>query len=114
MIATKFRIPRQEIPYILKKGASIKSALFIVRQVPNKTPFDRYRTIVSKKMDRSAVGRNKLRRRIYSAIQENIQQDFPDEKTQKHDIILIPQKKIVTASFQAITEDINQITNGKI
>lgn len=102
MIASIFRVPRQLIPSILRKGEELRTDLFIVRYFENKEQFSRYRAIISKKIERKAVARNKLRRQIYEAIRIN------QEKSQSNrDYILIPKKKIIHADFQAIAADIS-------
>lgn len=104
MISTKSRVPRLSIPYILKKGDSYHSELFIIRHTKNDGHNFRYRVIISKKLLREAVDRNKLRRQIYEAIRKN------EEKapTQGLDIILIPKKNILTRNYQQIEEDIKK------
>jgi len=104
LISTNYRVPRHRIPYILKKGFQKKSKLFIIRHSENKESFSRYRTIVSKKIHKRAVDRNKLRRQIYEAIRTNIDKDSIQEIN--YDIILIPKKNIITKKFQEIDQDI--------
>ncbi len=104
MISTKSRVPRQLIAYILKKGNSYKSPLFLVRYVKNDKHFSRYRAIISKKLLRGAVERNKLRRQIY----EIIRTKDPGETSNPQDIILIPKKNVLTRTFQQIEEDITK------
>lgn len=110
MILAKYRIPRTEIIRILKKGVVFNSKLFVVRFTQNDKIFCRYRTIVSKKLEKEAVKRNKLRRKIYEAVRET-----EKEKTAIHkDIILIPKKQIVKTSFDQLIKDIKTIKHGKI
>lgn len=104
MISTKSRVPKQLIAYILKKGNSYQSSLFIVRYAKNDKHFSRYRAIISKKLLRGAVERNKLRRQIY----EIIRTKDPGESSSPQDMILIPKKNILTRTFQQIEEDITK------
>lgn len=104
MIAKKYRTPRQSIDYILKKGESYDSKLFIVRFVKNNESFCRYRVIVSKKLYTKAVSRNHLRRQIYEAIRLSTATD--QQKTSHSDIILIPKKRILSNNYQEITKDL--------
>ncbi|MBI4234769.1 ribonuclease P protein component [Candidatus Peregrinibacteria bacterium] len=105
MIAKKYRVPREKIAFILRKGEERASEFFIIRLSANVESFSRFRTIVSRKMDRSAVKRNSLRRKIYEAIRLNVKEN--DTRTGK-DIILIPKKKILNKSFLAIKKDIKK------
>lgn len=52
--------------YVYKKGTSVRSAYFNVRHVLNKRR-DQYRlaVVVSRKVHKSAVKRNRIRRRLY-------------------------------------------------
>lgn len=109
MIAKKYRIPREKIPYLLRKGNSLSSRLFIFRYNSNNENFPRFRTIVSRKIDPKAVKRNYLRRQIYEAVRK-VTGNTPD--LQNLDIILIPKKQISKSSFEKISEDLKQnLTN---
>ncbi len=107
MIAKKYRIPREKIPYLLRKGQSMASRLFIIRYNRNEENFARFRTIVSKKIDPKAVKRNFLRRQIYEALRLNQQ-----EELKPLDIILIPKKQIQRSSFDQIRADLREITTN--
>jgi len=109
MLATKYRVPRQYIDYILKKGESYTTKLFIVRYKPNKEKFSRFRIIVSKKVDPTAVKRNHVRRQSYEAIRLNL----PEYSDSGLDLILIAKKSAPKASYKAIEEDLkNNIINS--
>lgn len=108
MIAAKFRIPRADISYILKKGEQFISKLFIVKYTENKEDFSRYRVIVSRKIYPKAVKRNHLRRQIYEAIRLN----QGKEEGKKKDLVLIPKKNILKADYKSIEEDIKKIIHG--
>lgn len=105
MIAKKYRIDRNLIDYILKKGDSFTSKLFIIRYTKNDKRFCRYRTIVSKKIYPKAVKRNHLRRKIYEAVRSAGIEDAP--KTHL-DIMLIPKKRIINAKYKEIENDIKE------
>ncbi len=109
MILNKHKVPRVDIPYILKKGQLSNSDLFIIRCRENNENFSRFRVIISKKLEAKAVKRNKLRRQIYEAIRENL-----ETKSINNDYILIPKKKIVKNIYQEIAKDIrDNIINKK-
>lgn len=110
MIATNQRVPQEFIPYILKKGESTTSKLFIIRYTQNKESLNRYRTIVSKKIEPKAVKRNKIRRQIYEAVRLK-EKDQQAQKT-TFDTILIPKKQIKDSSFQEIKDDILPLFHG--
>ncbi len=106
MLAKKYRIERNQIQYILKKGLQDTSRLFIIRYIENKKKFNRYCITVSRKIDTKAVIRNKLRRQVYEAIRTS------NNQPKNHlDIVLIPKKNILKANFEEITQDIEEIIN---
>ena len=108
MIVKKYRLEGNQIEYILKKGESTRSKLFIIRYTENDQGHNRYCIIISRKISAKAVIRNKLKRRIYEAIQAN-------EQTNKSnlDIILIPKKESKNAKFEDIDKDIRWINSIK-
>lgn len=110
MIATNQRVPREFIPYILRKGKSTTSKLFIIRYKQNKEQINRYRTIVSKKVEPKAVQRNKIRRQIYEAVR--LKEKDQQAKQTTFDIILIPKKQIKESNFQEIKDDILTLFHG--
>ncbi len=112
MISKSYRVPRNRIEYILKKGETSHSDLFIKKFKENEEGVNRFSTIVSCKIDPKAVRRNKLRRQIYEAIRLNI-----PKTTKTFDSILIPKKRILQSSYQEIFDDIKTIlttSNGEI
>lgn len=112
MIAEQYRVPRVLIPYILKRGNEFASQLFIVRQKENTQPFSRYRVIISTKVAKKAVDRNKLRRMAYEAIRISSKEGKLPTKSQNYDAILIAKKKIIDTDFQALEKDLkNNIIN---
>lgn len=61
--------------YVYRNGQSVRSHLFTVRYTPNKRrKQSRFAVVVSKKVLKSAVGRNRIRRRIYEQIRETVAQ----------------------------------------
>ncbi len=115
MLEKKHRIDRNQTQYILKKGEDSVSKLFIIRYIKNNKEFNRYCSVVSKKLYTKAVDRNKLRRQIYHACSEakraNIKEtpEGHDIPTEHFDIVLIPKKRITKAKFEEIEQDLREI-----
>lgn len=107
MLSKLYRIERNQVNYILKKGEGNISKLFIIRYSKNNKGFNRYATVISKKIYLKAVPRNRLRRQIYETIRLITQETEPSQK--QLDIVLIPKKKIINADFNAIKEDLRAI-----
>lgn len=107
MLEKKYRIERNQTQYILKKGEDSVSKLFIIRYIKNNKEFNRYCSVVSKKLYTKAVDRNRLRRRIYEAIRLISKEITPPREPL--DIVLIPKKSILTAKYEEIEQDIRKI-----
>ncbi len=111
MLAKQYRIPRQSIDYILKKGGQFTSKLFIIRYKKNNENFCRYRTIISKKISLKAVKRNHLRRQVYESIRINTAKKSTPTCL---DLILIAKKNILKADYQTIENDLKNNIHGEI
>lgn len=74
MLSFPFRFHgHSSLRYVYKNGQAIRSHLVTIKYSanPHRTK-SRYSVVVSKKVHKSAVGRNRIRRRIYEVIrQEN-------------------------------------------
>jgi len=103
MIPKDFRLKRNHINYLLNKGDSLSSRLFIARCAENNKDFSRFCVIISRKLSNKAVERNRLRRQIYEAIRTS---ELTTKSTTNVDIALIPKKLILKKSFQEIKEDL--------
>lgn len=67
MIASSFRFHgHNSLRYVYSNGKAVRSQLFTLKYVPNThRTHPRFSVVVSKKVIKSAVGRNRIRRRIY-------------------------------------------------
>lgn len=73
MIAKDFRFHGHgSLNYLFKNGKTARNASVLVRFVPNKRrETSRVSVIVSKKVSKSAVVRNRIRRRVYEVVRHN-------------------------------------------
>ena len=99
MLPKSFRVAVDKIPFILRKGNKIESKFFIILFITNEEGHSRYRAIVSKKISKKAVVRNKLRRRIYNTLRL-----APHEES--NDYIVIPKKQTLNRSFKELSTDL--------
>lgn len=76
MIAARYRFHGHgSLSYLYRNGRALRSRHITVKHVSNarrKTP--RFAVVVSKKVHKSAVGRNRIRRRIYECIRGELPQ----------------------------------------
>ena len=77
MLSKKYRFhSRGGVRYVYQKGKTIRSPKMSLVFVPNERGFMRLAVVVSKKVIKSAVGRNRIRRRVYEALRVNFE-DIP-------------------------------------
>lgn len=86
MIAAPFRFKgHNSLRYVYSKGKAIRSPSLTVKFIANeRRKHPRVSVVISKKVLKSAVGRNRVRRRIY----EYIRLRLPD-LVSVHDIVII-------------------------
>lgn len=75
MISRKHRFHgHNSLHYLYKNGKAVRSQLFTVKSIPNTHRTDsRIAIVISKKVIKSAVGRNRIRRRLYEYIRTNLE-----------------------------------------
>lgn len=91
----------QDFSRVYKSGKTLRTTLFRIQTAKNNTSVSRFGVVVPNKLIKSAVGRNKKKRQIRSAIrvlQSHIIGGF--------DIVISPQPACVDASFEEILSDL--------
>lgn len=69
MLSKAYRFhSRGGVRYTYQKGKTIRTPLMSLVFAPNSKHHQRFGVVVSKKVLKSAVGRNRIRRRVYEAI----------------------------------------------
>ena len=71
MLAKKFRLPIQNWLKQRKRIIIRKSDFFIIKKSDNNLAFSRFGVVISKKVSKSAVSRNKIKRIIFDFIRLN-------------------------------------------
>jgi ribonuclease P protein component len=79
MISQKYRFHGHgSLNYLHRNGKTGRAAHLVIKFVPNqKRQLPRFAVVVSKKIFKSAVKRNRVRRRIFEIIRLNIRPDSP-------------------------------------
>ena len=72
---------RERMSLILSTGKERATRFFFLRELENSLHYSRYALVLSRKLERSAVGRNAKRRQMYEAIRlleknEEVPKDF--------------------------------------
>ena len=85
MLNKKYRFhSRGGVKYTYQKGKTIRTPNLSLVYNVNERGFQRFAVVVSKKVLKSAVGRNRIRRRVYEAIRLEL-----PEYTAKNDCIFV-------------------------
>ena len=101
MLAKKYRLPWG---VRFDNGRSISSLLFTAKVRENKLLLNRLRVIISKKVDKRAVVRNRIKRLIHTIIQE-----LKDDIKQGFDFLFIARKDAIGKTREDFYLAIKQI-----
>lgn len=107
MLASKYRFhSRGGVKYTYQKGKTIRTPKFSLVFAPNQRGKQRFAVVISKKVIKSAVGRNRVRRRVYEAIRLNLA-----EISESYDYIFIVfSKDLKTMEFTELEKLILKLT----
>jgi ribonuclease P protein component len=101
------------VEVVIKKGESKKTRSFVLTKRANKLDRNRYGIVISGKLEKSAVKRNKKRRQIYESIRILEKQGLI-AISPPSDIVLLARKPIMNFTFDEIFAAIKlTLTNGQ-
>ena len=92
--------------YVYRNGQAIRSHLVTIKYVRNsRREHSRFAVVVSKKVHKAAVGRNRIRRRIYEVIREELpKMDVP------HDVaVMVFSSELITLPAPELKEMLQQL-----
>lgn len=94
------------LDYVYKNGATTRSHLVNIKSISNKKRTDtRVAVVVSKKVLKSAVKRNMIRRRIYEYIRQNLKSfDIVRDV-----VIIIASSELLSLSHKDMSDQLNQL-----
>lgn len=99
MLSRKYRFhSRGGVQYVYRHGKTVRRAQMSLVFAPNSRGFTRVAVVVSKKVAKSAVERNRIRRRIYEALRLNF--DLVPKKTDY--IFVVYSKAIKELKFEKL------------
>lgn len=74
MLNKKYRFhSRGGVRYVYQNGKTVRNPKMSLVFVANSRGYTRISVVVSKKVEKSAVGRNRIRRRVYEALRKNFE-----------------------------------------
>ena len=99
MIARQYRFhSRGGVRYTYKNGKTIRDSKISLVFAANSRNKQRFAVVVSKKVLKSAVGRNRIRRRIYEVIREQL----PNIKQPVDCIFVVYSKDVANIDFKEL------------
>lgn len=86
MLAARYRFHGHgSLRYVLRRGASFRNRLLTLRVSKNpRRTHSRVAVVISKKVHKSAVRRNRVRRRVYEILRHSL-----DRSVGAHDVVII-------------------------
>jgi ribonuclease P protein component len=90
--------------FSLKNPKTISSKYFALKTCPNKMPVSRFGFVVSKKIDKRATARNRLKRKMRSCVEEIF-----DRIEVGWDFIFYAKKEGIVAERSLVLKEINDI-----
>lgn len=113
MLRRSNRIQGQStVEAIIKKGSESKSSSFFLKSVPNDLGYPRFGIVISKKLEKSAVKRNRRRRQIYEIIRSIIK-DKTLPFSPSSDIVLLARKSTMNLDFDELNSAVREILTSK-
>lgn len=100
MLARQFRLPTT---VSFQYSQALHSSLFTARFVSNTLSHNRYGFIVGKKLDKRAVVRNRVKRKVRAVVEKE------GLKLQGHDVLFLLKPTIKEASYEQIVAAVRGI-----
>ncbi len=107
MISTLFRFHgHNSLRYVYSNGKAVRSQPFTIKYVTNShRKHPRFSVVISKKVIKSAVGRNRVRRRLYEYLRINT-----PRLSDVYDIVVIcTSAELRTLPYAQISEQLDQL-----
>jgi ribonuclease P protein component len=110
MLVSKNRLRKKsDIDNVFKKGKTVTGDFIFLRAVKNNLDINRFAFVVSAKISKRAVVRNKIKRQLREIIKKNIL-----KTKQGIDFVLIVKPQIINRKFEDIEKEINAIFSFKL
>ena len=109
MLSKKYRFhSRGGVRYVYQKGQTVRKPKMSLVFCENTRGFTRVAVVVSKKINKTAVGRNRIRRRVYEVLRKNMD-SIPKRVDYvfvvfSSDILKIPYKELEKLLGELVTE----------
>ncbi len=106
MLSKKYRFhSRGGVKYVYQKGKTLRRSKMSLVFCENTRGFTRIAVVVSKKVDKSAVKRNRIRRRVYEVLRVNL-----DKIPKKRDyIFVVYSRDVATMPFDKLEHMLGEL-----
>ncbi len=106
MLSKKYRFhSRGGVQYTYKHGKTIRTPKMSLVHNKNDRGYQRFAVTVSKKVSKSAVGRNRIRRRVYEAIRL----ELPEFTAKRDNIFVVYSKDLSTMDFAELRSIVHSL-----
>lgn len=106
MLAKKYRFhSRGGVKYTYQKGKTVRKPQMSLVFNENTRGFTRVAVVVSKKVMKTAVGRNRIRRRVYEALREN----FDLVPKERDYIFVVFDKKVEAMPYKELVKLLGEL-----
>ena len=106
MISKKYRFhSRGGVRYVYQNGKTIRKPKMSLVFCENTRGFTRFSVVVSKKVEKTAVGRNRIRRRVYEILRKNM--DLIPKK--KDYVFVIFSKEVGKMPFLELEKNLGEL-----
>lgn len=106
MLSYRYRFhSRGGVNHTYQKGKTIRTPLMSLVFAPNTRHHQRFGVVVSKKVLKTAVGRNRIRRRVYEAIRL----ELPEFTTHLDCLFVVYNKSLATMPFRELRHLVHEL-----
>ena len=95
---------KKDFAKVYQRGYSYSSLLLWLKLLPNDLSYNRVGIVVSTKVSKKAVERNRIKRRLRALIKDYLSSIKPG-----YDIIITARVRIIDKSFQEIDQDLKSL-----
>jgi len=116
MLSSKNRLRKKsDIDNVFKHGKTVAGRFVFLKALKNGLENNRFAFVVSLKVSKRAVDRNKIKRRLREIIKQSLDKSSGQAGLkQGFDFVIVAKPLICNKNFQEIKQDINEIFNFKI
>lgn len=104
MLAKRFRLDKKEFTFLKERGRKISTPFFSLLWGRGRGEGPRFGFVVSKKIDKRAVVRNKIKRRLAQALLSSLSKIRPEVW-----LIFLAKKSLREKNFKEIRKEIDRV-----